>query len=217
MSDKLSILSTKELLLEYSKGKGMPGSGCISVLSAMSGVSLLISVCKLTLEKEKYTAVHDDIKKMMEEMEEEYLPKLQQLYNSDEALVKEMLSIRLQRDYEENKEKKKQYEDAAMYKLRIATESVADICGTCLDIIPTALFIYDHGLISARGDSAVAISNLLSTISGNLYMILFNIYASKKSEWIYDMRSEVETYFGRLQEYQFIYNGRMASLYNKAW
>lgn len=217
MSDKLSILSTRDLLNEYSKGKGMPGSGCISVLSAMSGVSLLISVCKLTLAKEQYSAVHDEMAKVKSELEEEYLPKLNDLYNSDETLVKEMVSLRLQRDYEENEQKKKEYENAAMYKLRMATESVADICGTCLEIVPSALFIYDHGLLSARGDSAVAMSNLLSTISGNLYMILFNIYAAKKSEWVYDLRSEVETYFGRLQEYQFVYNGRMASLYNKAW
>ncbi len=217
MTNKLLQLSATEMLEEIGKGDGMPGSGCVSAISAAAGAQLLVSVCKLTLQKPKYQAVHGEIEKIREELEGEYIPKLMDMFSKDIEIVERLFEIRGLRDKEKDTAKKEEYKQKASATLREATESVADMCGTCLDIIPRALFVYDKGLASARGDSAVVISNLLSTVSGALYMTLLNLNAAKDAEWIYDMRSEIETYFGRLHEYQHRYSGRLAGLYNNAW
>ncbi|MCB9065170.1 MAG: cyclodeaminase/cyclohydrolase family protein [Chitinophagales bacterium] len=217
MAYKLFEFPAQEMFDELGKGKGMPGSGCVSLISAISGLQLLTSVCKLTLEKKKYEAIHDQLQSIAANIEEEYLPKLNRLCNDDIEIVKEMFRLRNLRDNESDEEKKAEYTVQALAQLRKGTESVADICGTCLDIIPSALFVYDKGLATAKGDSAVVISNLLAAVAGALYMTLFNIKSSDGSEWVDDIRTEIETYFGRLHEYQYIFSGKLAGLYNKTW
>lgn len=202
---------------ELGKGKGMPGSGCVSLISAISGLQLLMSVCKLTLAKDKYEHVHEELSKIVSDLDEDYLPKLTRLCDEDVAIVHELFRIRGLRDKETDEAKKEEYKKQALAQLRKATESVADICGTCLDIIPGALFVYDKGLKSAKGDAAVVICNLLATVAGALYMTLFNIKLAGENDWVHDIRSEVETYFGRLHEYQYIFSGKLAGLYNKTW
>lgn len=217
MTNNLLQLPVTDMLEELGKGKGMPGSGCVSAFTAISGTQLLLSVCKLTVEKEKYVAVHDEIMKIKEELEDEFIPKLMDICGNDISIVEKMFHVRHLRDVEEDKGKKEEYKLSAAANLRMATESVADLCGTCIDIIPRALFVYDKGLVTAKGDTAVVISNLIAAVSGALYMTVINLNVSKDTDWVHDMHSEIETYFGRLKEYHHTFNGRLNGLYNRTF
>ncbi len=205
-----------ELLNTFSKGIGMPGSGCVAALSALSATHLLVSVCKLTTTKERYREVHGEISRVQEALETKYIPRLAAIVDEDAGAVKEMLRYRIQRDKETDEQKKNELQQKADEGLKNATDTMIGLCATCLDIIPMALEVYNIGLKSAKGDTAVVLSNLLSGASSGLYTVLINIKTAKEQEWTASLKTEIETFFGRLHEYQHIFNGKLETLYNKS-
>ncbi|MCB0697946.1 MAG: cyclodeaminase/cyclohydrolase family protein, partial [Chitinophagaceae bacterium] len=110
--------------------------------------------------------------------------------------------------------KKQEYKQLALDGLETATDTMMNLCDVCLDISPMALQVYKVGLRSAQGDTAVAISTLLSAASSGLYTSLINIKLAKGAAWTIAKRSDLEKYFGRLHEYQYIHSGRLATMYN---
>lgn len=205
--------SARQLLNDFGKGKGMTGAGSIAALGALSAAQILISVCKLTSGKETYKEVHTDIQALQTVLEETYLPMIEGLWEADVAAVKNMVVLRIQRDKTEESEQKEALREEALKALVPAADIMIQLCNACLEMIPMALQVYDTGLKSARGDSAVALSTLLSAASSGLYTALINIKAAKNSPWAINMRQQVETDFGRLHEYQYIFNGRLTALY----
>lgn len=208
-------MPTRDLLNEFSKGIGMTGSGAVTVLSAISGVHLLVSVCKLTRNKKKYEDVHEEVKQIQEQLQDIYLPRLETLMEEDIAVVRAMLGHRVRRDKAADDKQKAEHKKKADALLKDATDSVMEFCRICLEIIPKALYVYKNGLKSAQGDTAAVLSIMLSGASSALYAVLVNIKAAKGADWTAERRAEAEVYFGRLPEYQYIFSGKLATLYNK--
>lgn len=209
-------LPAKQMLEVFSKGIGMPGSGCVAAFSALSGVHLLVSVCKLTTTKDRYKDVHEEIARIQAELENTYIPRLTTVIDEDAAAVKEMLRYRILRDKETDEAKQQEYRQQAMEQLKRATDTMMELCSTCLDIVPMALEVYDIGLKSAKGDTAVVLSHLLSGAASGLYTVLINVKNAKGADWATATRAETETFFGRLHEYQYIFSGRLAAMYNNS-
>lgn len=209
--------TTRTLLNEFGKGIGMTGAGSIAALSALSGTQILISVCKLTNGKEKYADAQPEILEIQQQLEGKYLQKLESILNDDITAVKNMLRLRIQRDKETDPAKKEELKQQASAALQHATDTMMSLSETCIEIIPMALQVYRRGLKSAQGDSGIALSNLLSAASSGLYATLKNLQSSKDKDWAESKRSLVETFFGRLHEYHYIFSGRLQSMYNKTW
>lgn len=206
-------LTGKEILSEFGKGIGMPGSGSVAALSVLSGTHLLISVCKLTLSKDKYKLVHDEISEI-QTLLQNHLPNLERILNDDGKAVKNMVRYRMMRDKEDDPNKKKELAKLATDELEKATDTTIGLCDTCLEIIPLGLQVFRVGQQSAKGDSAVAVNTLLSGAFSGLYMTLLNIELAKNASWTRSKRSDLEKFFGRLHEYQYILSGKLAALYN---
>ena len=213
--ENLLDITGREMLDEFGKGKGMTGSGAVTIMSAMSAAKLLVSVCKLTSTKEKYKHVLSEINEIEEILEKQYLPELEKIMHMDVATVKQMLKTRLKRDQETDAAKKEELKKLASAQLEDATDTMMDFCRLCLDMIPMALQVYRTGLKSAQGDSGVALSSLLSCAGSGLFTALINIQNAKAAEWTQSKRTEVETFFGRLHEYQYILSGKLARMYNE--
>lgn len=209
-------LSVKELLEEFGKGKGMTGAGATAALGALSAAHILVSVCKLTTGKEQYASVQQDISALQQQLETVSIPALQACMQADADAVRDMLRLRILRDKTTTEAERNELAQQALAALEPATDSMLQLSTTCLEIIPAALQLYNIGLKSARGDVAMAFSSLLSAASSGLYAALKNIHAARGAAWTSDRRSQVETCFGRLHEYQYIFNGRLARLYNQA-
>lgn len=200
LTDK--TLST--VLKEFGMGQGMPGSGCVAALSAISAAELLASVCKLTLDKKSYHAVYNEVSTILLALEQNYIPKLNALMQGDIELVDEMFRLRALRDNEQDPEQKEAYRKQASAQLRKATTSTIQLCDTSLQLLPHAIYIYDNGLKSARGDTGVVICNLAGTASGALYMSLLNLKAGKNAEWVKQERATLDPLlkqYGKYNEY----------------
>lgn len=209
--------STRDLLNEFGKGIGMTGGGSIAALSAMSGVQVLLSVCKLTAGREQYVNIQPDIQEIHQKLQDTYLPRLEAILDADIAAVKNMLRLRMQRDKETAAGQKEELKEQAQDALHIATGTMLELSETCIEIMPMALFLYSRALKSAQGDSGMALSSLLSAASSGLYAALKNIQASKDYDWRISKKEHTETLMGRLHEYNNIFSARLESIFAKAF
>lgn len=217
MPDKLLDMTVGELMSEIGKGKGMTGSGAVAALSAIAASELLVSICKLTLNKDSYTDVHADMNDILDKLENTRLPLLRKVLSDDARIVSDMVLSRIKRDKETDLDLKERYKQESLDMLEEATDSVLDLCDVTMEVIPMGLFISKVGLKSASVDATVAVNTLIGAASSALYMVLSNLKASKNQVWVEGKHSEVELYFGRLHEYQSILNNRLAMLYTKTW
>lgn len=207
-------MPAKELLKEFGKGKGMTGAGASVALGAVAATQVLVSVCKLTAGKEAYADAHAQLAEIQHKLESKYIPVLEAIMLADGAAVENMLRVRLARDNEPDKTKKEALQQQAEKMLEGATATMLKLCNTCIDIIPLCMEIYDIGLKSAKGDTGMAFSSLLSAASSGLYATLINVKSAKGATWTVGLRDQVQTCFGRLHEYQYIFSGRLAAIYN---
>lgn len=200
MSEQLDIdylsLPTNELLEKFGEGSHVPGSGSAAAFSGLLGVELMKTVCKLTLtrQEDKYVKVHREIKIILERVEETKV-ELVSLFQEDANCFHRVSSLRVERDKAKNSGDKKLADKYARQEnelMKEATEIPLKIARTCLGLIDYGFAIFERGFQSARGDSGVAISNLLSAISGSLFVTLLNIKTRRESQWTEKLREDAE-------------------------
>lgn len=189
-------LPANELLDKFGEGSHVPGSGSAAAFSGMLGVELMKTVCKLTIsrEEEKYVKVRREISIVLEQVEKSKV-ELIKLFQEDAVCFNQVSIHRTQRDKAKADGDKKEADRIARLEnelMKEATEIPLKIARTCLSLIDYGFVIFDKGFQSARGDSGVAISNLLSAISGSLFVTLLNIKTRRNSQWIEKLREEAE-------------------------
>lgn len=206
-------LPTSELLNKFGKGSHTPGSGSAAALSSLIAVELLTTVCKLTQTKETYSNVHAQMAYIQQQLENEYKPKLIEIFYKDSIEFGKVSEKRIQRDAEQDEKLKEKYGREAADLLRKATEIPIELCETCFKLMDLALSIFDNGYKATRGDAGVAISNLLAGISGTIFVILLNIKVGRKSAWTESKRKEAEKLAERYIQIQKDAFSRVINLY----
>jgi methenyltetrahydrofolate cyclohydrolase len=206
-------LPTTELLDKFGKGSHIPGSGSAAALSALIAVELLKTVCLLTRTKESYSDVHSQMDYIRQQLEQEYKPKLIDLFYKDSIEFGKVSEKRMLRDLEKDLKLKEKYGREAAEQLRLATEIPIELCNTCFKLMDLAIAIFDNGYRATRGDAGVAISNLLAGISGTLFVVLLNIKVAKKSYWTETKRKEAELLTEKFLKTQRVAFSRVVSLY----
>lgn len=183
---------TIELLEEYGGGRHIPGSGSAAALSGLIGLELLKTVCKLTIRRPQYQKFHEQMKFILQRLEFEYKPRLIKLFNEDIKTFDTVSKLRKARDGAPNEKEKERLNREALDVQKEATYIPLNISKTCLEIIQFAITIFDKGFKSARGDSGVAISNLLAAISGALFVVFLNLKSYKESKWLREITTEAD-------------------------
>lgn len=215
IENKVDFLSlpTTELLEEFGKGSHIPGSGSAAALSALLGIEMMKTVCKLTLRKPLYEKEHTQINVILEQLEKKYKPEILRLFNQDIEVFHRVSTYRRERDKAKNTKKHEELRKRALDELRVATEIPIQICQICFELIEIAISIFDKGFKSARGDSGVAISNLLSAISGGLFVIFLNLNSFYKSKWVDETRKRAEELMRRYNKFQVVAFEKVLELY----
>lgn len=193
----LLTLPANELLEKFGEGRHIPGSGSAAAFSGLLAVELMKTVCKLTVKRteEKYVVVKKDFEYMLKILESDTKPKLIELFQKDMNvfdLVSKYRTARNTAKENNNQREERKFARMANDKLKEATEIPLEIAKTCLNTMDFAFAIFDRGYQATRGDSGVAISNLLSAISGSLFVTLINIRTARQSQWTERLREEAE-------------------------
>lgn len=180
---ELYHLSFNELMEQIGKGRGMTGSGTVAALSAVASAELLVSICKLTLAKERYDAIKATVTNLQQKLESESIPELKRIMQEDAQVVGQMIKNRVMRDKATSAEEKEQFQKEARLYLGRAIGTSLALAGITLSILEEgALILYKDGLQSAKGDVAVGINNLITTVGNGLLMAQINIKAYKDEE-----------------------------------
>ena len=206
-------LPTRDLLEKYGKGSHIPGSGSAAALTALFGIEMMKTVCKLTLQKSTYRKEHSQMEFILAQLENKYKPKLIALFEQDIKVFHRLSMLRMERDNTENPKQKEDINRKALAEQRIATEIPIQICDICLEILGLAIAIFDRGFKSARGDSGVAISNLLSSVSGGLFIIFLNLKPFRKSEWLDKTKAKAEDLARKYNSFQAVAFEKVLELY----
>ena len=206
-------LPTRELLERYGKGSHIPGSGSAAALSALFGIEMMKTVCKLTLQKEKYKNEHTRMQFILDQLENKYKPQLLSLFEQDIKVFHNLSMLRIERDNTSDVKRRDELQRKALNEQRTATEIPIQICDTSLELLGFAVAIFDKGFKSARGDSGVAISNLLSSISGGLFIIFLNLKPFRQSVWLNKTKSKAEELAKKFNNSQAVAFEKVLELY----
>jgi formiminotetrahydrofolate cyclodeaminase len=208
---------TSDLLDAFGQGNHIPGSGSAAVLSALISIELLKTVLQLSLSKDAYKERWDEFQYILEIITKEFKPKLIDLFNSDSREFHKVSYLRRLRDKAEfGSKERERYGREAIEQLRIATEIPIEVCEISFRLLSYALPILDKGFKGAKGDSGVAISNLLSSISGSLFVIFLNLKSFNKSKWKDEKMNKAVELAKRYTEIQRNSFAKVIELYNES-
>lgn len=186
MNIDLLELPTKELLDKIGAGNHKPGSGSAAALNGILSCKLILTVIELTLDPKrakaygKYSKVFNEIKSKTKET---IGPRLEELFKEDAIQFDIAIQKRIERDNEQNQQKKNQLQEAALFELKKSTELPIEIAELCIELAKSATTIFDYGFKAARGDSGVALSSALSGLTGCLSIISLNLQSFPKNLW----------------------------------
>jgi len=211
-------LTAEKLLEAFGNGIHIPGSGSAAAFSGLMAIELLRTVLKLSMGKRNYAQYKEQFQLLSERLTNESIPKFTELFNKDIQVFHGVSYHRRLRDKAKNDGKIENYNKQvklANKKLKQATDLPLDLCESSLNLMQTAFIIFDNGFKGARGDSGVAISNLLSSAQGALFIVFLNLGTFRKSKWK-DQRMartvDLATRFTKLQKEAY---SRVVTLYNE--
>ena len=187
---ELIKLSTEELLRKFGSGNHKPGSGSAAAVQGMLSAQLIRTVIDLTKSKDQYKEWLPDLNKMATDLEEEIYPKLLYYFQLDSEQFGRVIQLRRERDEEKDPAKKRELIQSLDDALLPATQTPIAIARLCINIARYALFMFDHGFRSARGDSGVALNNAIATVSGCLSIVNLNLLSLDDDEETEQIRKD---------------------------
>jgi methenyltetrahydrofolate cyclohydrolase len=175
---------------DLASAQSTPGGGSSAALSGAMGAALASMVCRITLGKEAYAHVRQEIEELLGKTE--YLrSRFQQLMQEDiEAYGHLAKSYKLPRETSEEREYRtdmiqKQLVGAALVPLEVI-ECAADLIKSCQRIA-------EIGSIAVLSD--VATGAILASCSGNgaAYMVRINLRSMKNDKLVAELEDRLNT------------------------
>ena len=192
---KLLTLPAEELLRKFGLGNHKPGSGSAAAYQGLLSAQLIRTVISLTNEEKRrdsYSEWLSDLLKIDLQIETRIYPRLENLFHDDSTQFDKHIKLLRERDEEADSEKRKELDRKAQEELVPATEIPLEIGRLCIEIAEYALFVFDHGFKSAKGDASVALSGSIASVTGCLSIIDLNLSKFICNDWVIGIRSEME-------------------------
>jgi len=196
---KLIELSTEELLKKFGAGNHKPGSGSAAAFQALLSTQLIRTVIDLTKERANYRQWLPNLNNINSEIENRIYPTLLDLFELDSEQFDKVIKLRIARDKASVGSKKNELKQNLNAALVLATETPINIAKLCAELSDFALFLFDNGFQSARGDSGVALNNAIAAIAGCLSVINLNLLSLGHDARTEQIRTEASLLKSRLQ------------------
>jgi len=168
----LASSSVNEFLSDLASSSPAPGGGSVAALSGGRGASLVSMVCHLTIGKEKYLDVQDEIKRVLGESEK-LRKTLTRLIDDDAFAFNDLMkAFKLPKETDEQKNTRsvaiqKGYQKAAQVPLQTAW--------TCEKIFDLALVVGEKGNQNSITDAGVATLMARAGVESALYNVEINL------------------------------------------
>jgi formiminotetrahydrofolate cyclodeaminase len=185
----LAELTIKEFLEKTASGSPVPGGGSVAALSASLAASLTEMVAKLTIGKEGYETVADEMKAVAQEASKLRLKLVQDIDNDSDAYNDLMSAIKLPRDTEAEKHQREDAIQSGLKKVTLIPMSVAEDAARVMEL---AGKVVASGNKNAITDGAVGVMMAKTAILSALYNVKINLRTIKDKAFIDRTSKKVE-------------------------
>jgi len=187
----------QQFLDDLSSSKSTPGGGSASALSGAMGAALASMVCRLTVDKDEYADVRQEITDLIQQTED-LRQRFQQLMQEDiEAYGKLSEIFKMPRETKEEREARshaiqEQLIQAALVPLEVA-EAAADLMQACLRISQI-------GNTKVLSDIATGAMLASSAGAGAAWMVRINLQSLKDLEKVTTLGERLSKALDRITE-----------------
>jgi glutamate formiminotransferase/formiminotetrahydrofolate cyclodeaminase len=185
----LASMKVNGFLSELASSSPAPGGGSVAALSGSLGAALSSMVCNLTVGKEKYADVQDEIKEVLKKSEQ-LRKKLTKLIDEDtEAFNDVMKAFKMPKETEEQKKKR----SAAIQEgYKTAAAVPLETANTCEKILDGAIVVAKKGNQNSITDSAVSALMAQAGIEAAILNIKINLGSIKDETFVKKISSEID-------------------------
>jgi len=186
---KLVDLRIKPFLDEVASESPAPGGGSVAALAGALGAALSEMVCNLTLNKEKFASVHDEMREVLERSEH-IRKRLTDIIDKDtEAFNKVMDALKLPKDTEEEKKKRKNEIQKALKGAALVPLETARLCG---EVIELSKIVSEKGNQNSITDAASSAILAKAGFNAAILNVKINLASIKDKKFVEDISYEIE-------------------------
>ena len=185
----LVSLTVKNFLSELASNSPAPGGGSVAALAGALGAALSSMVCNLTIGKEKYEKVQDEIKKVFRESEK-LRGHLTELIDKDTDAFNEVIrALKMPKDTDVQKEKRKEalqkgYKNAAMVPFEAAK--------TCEKILDLARVVAEKGNQNSITDASISAIMANAGVHSAILNVEINLGSIKDEQFVGKIRRDLD-------------------------
>jgi glutamate formiminotransferase/formiminotetrahydrofolate cyclodeaminase len=186
----LASVSVKGFLSELASNSPAPGGGSVAALSGALGAALSSMVCNLTLGKEKYQQVQNDIKAILG-TSEQLRNRLTALIDEDTSAFNEvMTALKMPKDTPAQKQKR----SAAMQQgFKTAAEVPLETAQTCEKVLDLALVVAKKGNQNSITDAAVSALMASAGVDSAVLNVQINLGSINDATYVQSMTKKLNT------------------------
>ena len=186
---KLVDLKVKSFLDEVASESPAPGGGSVAALAGALGAALSAMVCNLTLNKEKFASVHDEIEEVLERCEHTR-ERLTDIIDKDtEAFNKVMDAIKLPKGTEEEQKKRKKELQKALKGAALVPLETARLCAEVIELSKAVAQKGNQNSITDAASSAIIAE---AGFRAAILNVKINLASIKDKKFVEEISYEIE-------------------------
>jgi formiminotetrahydrofolate cyclodeaminase len=178
---KLINQNIKGFLDELASKSPAPGGGSVAALSGSLGAALSSMVCNLTIGKEKYDDVQDDIKDALEKSEQLRYQLTELIDKDTDSFIDVMKAFKMPKDTEEQIVMRKQ---AIQDGYKTATKVPLETAKSCEKILDIAMIVAEKGNKNSITDAAVSALMAQIGVKSAIFNVKINLGSIKDDEFV---------------------------------
>lgn len=187
-SGPLASMKVNSFLSELASSSPAPGGGSVAALVGSLGAALSSMVCNLTIGKQKYTDVQDEIKEALKKSEK-IRKDLTKLIDEDtEAFNDVMKAFKMPK---ETKQQKKRRSQAIQEGYKTAAKIPLKTARICEKIFGIAKIVAEKGNQNSITDSAVSALMAQAGVESAILNVKINLGSIKDEKFVKHMSSEL--------------------------
>ena len=189
MNKKLVEMSILEFLDELGSDSPAPGGGSVAALSGALAAALGEMVCNLTIGKEKYADVEDEIKNILRDCKKIREELIELIDKDTQAFNEVMKAFKLPKENEEQIEIRRKaiqdaFKNAALVPFETAKKS--------FEVLKLVKIVAEKGNKNSITDSGVSALLACSAVKAAIYNVRINLSSIKDEHFVNDLNSQIK-------------------------
>lgn len=185
----LILLPVKNFLNELASNSPAPGGGSVAALSGALGAALSSMVCNLTINKEKYENVQNEIKKVLKESEK-LRKQLTELIDKDtDAFNMVVKAFKMPKKTEKQKEERGK---AIQKVFKTAASVPLETARTCEKILDLTSVVAEKGNQNSITDAAISALMANAGVKAAIWNVKINLGSIKDEQFVEKTISELK-------------------------